>query len=280
MARKRTTASKKRVLQLSNERNSEFLLNEIPESRKSSRSCMLSGEPDSKKPSLSKGMQNDVKSGEDEPQPGPSKPRESRVEQTATDFEETSGESDIENDLYGCNDDDDDELEETMNGLTSDQQMKINSECSCDLTEEVAKLKAENHKFRKQNNFLKKRKINLERSHSKLQQALVSKLLPSTHKPFKKINGFSECPTADMILKMSMVAKDSDYIFVKLLMYAIWPEGFAGRSVTGRTSNNPKGRGKKNQQPIDDDPTDANNNTIPGRTVLEVNKVKFVNGNV
>lgn len=70
---------------------------------------------------------------EDEPQPGPSKPRESRVEQTsppfgtAIDFEETSGESDIENDLYGCNDDDDDELEETMNGLTPDQQMKINS---------------------------------------------------------------------------------------------------------------------------------------------------------
>lgn len=160
------------------------------------------------------------------------------------------------------------------------------------MAKKIAKLEAENGKLRKQNKCLKKRNSHLQESHARLQHALVSKLLPSTDKPFEKVVGFLGCPSADKILRMSVVAKDSDYVFVKLLTNDIWPEGLAGRKVTARTSNNPKGRGKKRQQPTDDDagpdnnavlddePTDATDNTTSVRIPLEENKVKFVNGNV
>ncbi|EAT44229.1 AAEL004395-PA [Aedes aegypti] len=105
-----------------------------------------------------------------------------------------------------------------------------------------------------------------------MQQALMSKLLPSTHKPFENVEGFPDCPSADKIAKMSVVAKDSDYVFIKLLMYAIWPDGFMGKSVTARTSNNPKGRGKKDP-PIDDDRAHVDERASTGRTALEKNKV-------
>lgn len=151
-------------------------------------------------------------------------------------------------------------------------------DCSCGLANEVAKLKAENSELLRQNKYLKTRKSILEQSHANMQQALMSKLLPSTHKPFENVEGFPDCPSADKIAKMSVVAKDSDYVFIKLLMYAIWPDGFMGKSVTARTSNNPKGRGKKNP-PIDDDRAHVDERARTGRTALEKNKVQFINGN-
>ncbi|XP_055591826.1 uncharacterized protein LOC129743727 isoform X5 [Uranotaenia lowii] len=46
------------------------------------------------------------------------------------------------------------------------------------------------------------------------------------------------------LYQMHLESRDSDYLFVKKLMYTLWPEGFQGRSVSGRPSNNPSGRNK------------------------------------
>lgn len=187
--------------------------------------------------------------------------------------EDTSADSDMENDFLGWDISEDELVNKSVHEpLTSQEKVP---ECSCGLAEEVAKLKHDNFELQRQNRYLKKRKDTTERSHARMQEALMSKLLPSTHKPFENVTGYPDCPSADNVSKMSMVAKDSDYIFVKLLMYAIWPDGFEGKSVTGRSSNNPKGRGKKN---VDDAQEDANIRTISDRTALEKTKVQFVNG--
>lgn len=82
----------------------------------------------------------------------------------------------------------------------------------------------------------------LEAKNGLLLESLTSKLLPVPEKPFVEEEGFYDCET---LKKMSHEAGDSDYSFVKFLMLRFWPEGFAGRSVTGRSSNNPSGRPKK-----------------------------------
>lgn len=190
-----------------------------------------------------------------------------------SDLEDTSVDSDMENDFLGWDMSGDEMVNKSVqNQLTSQEKIQ---ECSCGLAEEVAKLKSDNYELQRRNMYLKKRKDTIERSHARMQEALMSKLLPTTHKPFENVTGYPDCLSADNVSKMSMVVKDSDYIFVKLLMYAIWPEGFEGKSVTGRSSNNPMGRGKKN---VNDAEDDANNRTIADRTALEKNKVQFVNG--
>lgn len=179
--------------------------------------------------------------------------------------------------------------------------LRIFSDC-CGAAAENASLKQQNRKLKRRNEFLTKRNIRLERAHDRLQQCLTSKLLPSTNKPFEDIEGVEGCPPADRIFKMSMLARDSDYIFIKLLMNAIWPDGFAGRSVTGRYSNNPKGRRKKSvpegqtanqteptedglEDGLEDGPEDGSEDgqdkmARPEREGLEPDKVKFVHGNV
>lgn len=60
-------------------------------------------------------------------------------------------------------------------------------------------------------------------------------------------SGFTECEgyiPAFRLRQFSDVAT-SDYIFVKSMMEDLWPGGFAGRSVTGRASNNASGRNGK-----------------------------------
>lgn len=125
----------------------------------------------------------------------------------------------------------------------------IVSECSCGLQATVSQLQLQVNKLEIENDQLKKKIANMKNKRSilklrnqKLEQSLVSKVLPEPARPFKDVEGF---PTAEDIMNMSVRAEDSDYLFIKFLMYAIWPEGFKQRSVTGRISNNPEGRPKK-----------------------------------
>ncbi|XP_062551577.1 uncharacterized protein LOC134216791 [Armigeres subalbatus] len=187
---------------------------------------------------------------------------------------EDSTDSEMGDDLSDFNDEV--ESDEPLNDEVACHKMPIDPECSCGLAEEVARLESENCKLRKQNKNLKKRQSKLELSHGKMQQALLSKLLPYTHKPFENVQSFPDCPSADKILRMSTEAKDSDYIFVKLIMNATWPEGYAGMSVTGRASNNPKGRGKKPFLLATDESCDVISQG-PIRAALDPTKVKFVN---
>ncbi|XP_065077032.1 uncharacterized protein LOC135700437 [Ochlerotatus camptorhynchus] len=115
--------------------------------------------------------------------------------------------------------------------------------CACELQAKVYELEAqvidmqaELEQAKEKMSKLKKKKHSLKISHAKLQQALVSKVLPTSVKPFRD-EGF---PSSEIILRMSMEEENSDYLFVKFLMTPIWPVGFKGR----RTSNNPTGRPK------------------------------------
>lgn len=76
---------------------------------------------------------------------------------------------------------------------------------------------------------------------AKLQSALTSKLLPQPEAPFKDVKGdFLDAET----IRLLSTEAETDYLFIKFLMMRLWPEGFIGRSVTGRRSNNPCGRSK------------------------------------
>ncbi|XP_058466557.1 uncharacterized protein LOC131439493 [Malaya genurostris] len=60
----------------------------------------------------------------------------------------------------------------------------------------------------------------------------------NTRQRFTYIEGML---TEDQLEAFSRNSK-SDYVFVKLLMFEIWQEGFKGRTIYGRMSNNPRGR--------------------------------------
>ncbi|XP_062540816.1 uncharacterized protein LOC134208880 [Armigeres subalbatus] len=100
-------------------------------------------------------------------------------------------------------------------------------------TSENAK-KKEKHKLTAEN-------AKLAAQNAKLQEALTSKLLPEPEAPFKNVTGNFLDP--DLLRQLSIEA-ETDYLFVKFVMLRLWPDGFFGRSVTGRPSNNPSGRSK------------------------------------
>ncbi|XP_062558422.1 uncharacterized protein LOC134223287 [Armigeres subalbatus] len=100
-------------------------------------------------------------------------------------------------------------------------------------TSENAK-KKEKHKLTAEN-------AKLAAQNAKLQEALTSKLLPEPEVPFKNVTGNFLDP--DLLRQLSIEA-ETDYLFVKFVMLRLWPDGFFGRSVTGRPSNNPSGRSK------------------------------------
>lgn len=89
-------------------------------------------------------------------------------------------------------------------------------------------------------------------------------------------SGFTECEgyiPAFRLRQFSDVSS-SDYIFVKSMMEDLWPEGFAGRSVTGRATNNASGRSGKAAVPVP--PTEASLN--PPKIPLEAHKAEYVHG--
>lgn len=71
-----------------------------------------------------------------------------------------------------------------------------------------------------------------------LQESLVQK---REEVSFKEIKGF---PSAEWLLSVSQDSEDSDYLFVKQLMFRLFPHGVGNATPSGRPSNNPKGRNK------------------------------------
>lgn len=100
-----------------------------------------------------------------------------------------------------------------------------------------------------------------------LSEALSTKVIGRPNESlFTEIPGY---PGREQLQKYSAAGYKSDYVFIKLLMVEIWPEGLAGRSVTGRISTNPYGRGlhHRNWQ-----------NNVETKTALEPDKVEYVAG--
>lgn len=62
---------------------------------------------------------------------------------------------------------------------------------------------------------------------------------------FSDISGY---PDSEWLMKISQVANDSDHIFVKNLLFRLFPGGVSNATVSGRKSNNPYGRNKKTNE--------------------------------
>lgn len=105
---------------------------------------------------------------------------------------------------------------------------------AADPLEEKAKIK----KLEKIVIKLKNDKARLMDLNFSLQEALLEK--PGEVK-FLDVAGY---PTSDWLLKLSITADNSDYIFVKELVVKLWPDGCGHATVSGRKSNNPSGIGK------------------------------------
>ncbi|XP_062557850.1 uncharacterized protein LOC134222703 [Armigeres subalbatus] len=74
----------------------------------------------------------------------------------------------------------------------------------------------------------------------KLQEALLDR---SKEVCYSEVFGF---PDAKWLLSVSQNADDSDYLFVKELIFRLFPQGIGNATVSGHSSNNPLGRGSKN----------------------------------
>lgn len=63
-------------------------------------------------------------------------------------------------------------------------------------------------------------------------------------------------------------------------MNVLWPDGFWGKSVTGRISNNPKGRPKSDGKAFVGNVPHTSTSAGIQTTALEVEKVKYIQGNL
>ncbi|XP_062552654.1 uncharacterized protein LOC134217851 isoform X2 [Armigeres subalbatus] len=268
MVRKRQTATQKRVLEIAKARNIELLRYELGESSRSA-ATMEQG----KQRKLSSTSKETVNPSDEIPRKQLKVLIQKNPESTTLTTELSSPDAQITicNNQSTITDppettdshviDDQEQSPTTSGSLTiadsgtiDDQENATkqdnNDACTCGLQVKVCQLDAQVNELQGALDelkvkvaFYKKKTTDLKVTNAKLQKALVSKLLPEPVRPFKDVEGFPNC---DDIMTMSMEAHDSDYMFVKFLMNAIWPDGFAGRTVTGRVSNNPKGRPKVN----------------------------------
>lgn len=100
----------------------------------------------------------------------------------------------------------------------------------------------------------------------KLTDSLNSKILGNPHEDvFTAVEGYT---SKEKLKNFSEAAQNSDFIFVKLLMREVWPMGLKNRSVTGRASNNPRGRSQREDGARDATP----------KTPLEPEKVSYIEG--
>lgn len=146
--------------------------------------------------------------------------------------------------------------------------------CSCGKFEELEKYIKLSECLQKEKETLLLKNAKLEAQNAKLQDSLTSKLLPTPDKPFKEEEeGFLDSET---LQRMSHEASDKDYLFLKFVMMKLFPEGFVGRAVTGRTSNNPSGRRKKIGGGVSDDLTGNGTAKETFKVPLDPVKVKWI----
>ncbi|XP_062553997.1 uncharacterized protein LOC134219288 [Armigeres subalbatus] len=285
MARKRTTAAKKRVLRSATNKNIQFLVDKLPELKKpdataasihpkkkvkfvQSSSIDLEDDTTIHTHTLPNKINNISSAGSDtdsdqgwngSPALPSSKPlirtyrRRITIDQLMEDWE-----IDDQGNLDG------DDMRTDLQELPVSTREDFGTVgCTCGKAEEAEKYKKLYESLRKavlenkqiegthndsgtqvqdeKHTTLIKDNAKLTAQNAKLQEALTSKLLPQPEVPFKDVDG--DFLDADTIRQLSVEA-DTDYLFVKFLMMRLWPEGFVGRSVTGRPSNNPSGRSK------------------------------------
>ncbi|XP_062698537.1 uncharacterized protein LOC134284168 [Aedes albopictus] len=218
-------------------------------------------------------------------------PHTGPVAENISNSENSDADDQMDNLLWTTDDDDDDDdfqaVEHISGASESDDDVCLENyapqmnqkECSCGLADENETLRLKvaslENKIKLRAAALRKKLDVLDNSNNRLQRALTSKLLPPSREPFTSIEGF---PSVQTLLKMSIEAKDSDYLFVKFLMNALWVDGFVGRCLSERTSNNPKGRPSNKlleTQSNGDCPTNENSGPA-SRIPLERTRVEYV----
>lgn len=147
-----------------------------------------------------------------------------------------------------------------------------------ELSLEVESLKRENDRLRSLNEpavnqvavltleteTLKQENAKLRSLNMRLQEALIER---PNGVGFTELPGF---PDARWFLSVSQNAQDSDYLFVKELVFNLFPLGIGNATVTGLSSNNPFGRGSRIGLELD-----ARANVEQ----LDPEKVKYIRGN-
>lgn len=124
------------------------------------------------------------------------------------------------------------------------------------LQDQVADLQNENEALKRDNNKL--RSLNM-----KLQEALLEKPAGQT---FSALPGY---PDAKWLLSISQNAQESDYLFVKELVFHLFPQGLGNATVSGLPSNNPSGRGRNSELAAEDrEPVEQ----------IDPEKVKYIRG--
>ncbi|XP_065088310.1 uncharacterized protein LOC135709827 [Ochlerotatus camptorhynchus] len=108
---------------------------------------------------------------------------------------------------------------------------------------------------------LREENCKLRHLNMKLQESLVEKPMGLS---FSDIPGY---PNSNWLLRVSQDAHESDYLFVKELLFSLFPRGVGNATVTGRCSNNPRGRSKKAPEP---------NQNIKTVVQMDPEKVKYM----
>lgn len=115
-------------------------------------------------------------------------------------------------------------------------------------THSAPKPPKEQDTLKQQNEQLQDKITKLEELNMKLQEKLLNTDGKVT---FTEVLGF---PDRRQLLRISQQADTSDYLFVKELVFNLWPNGVGTATVTGRKSNNPVGSSKKKTANHDDKP--------------------------
>lgn len=123
----------------------------------------------------------------------------------------------------------------------------------------------ENQAVSKELEALKSEVTKLRSLNMRLQESIINK--PSST-GFTEVPGY---PEAKWLLSVSQNAQESDYLFVKELVFYLFPLGIGNATVTGHASNNPYGRGSRTDQ-------DQADRAEVER--IDPEKVEYIRGNI
>lgn len=141
--------------------------------------------------------------------------------------------------------------------------------CVCGQQPKIDKLIQQNNLLVSQNKKLNKQNQQNTARCLTLTDALNAKILGKPHdETFTEVEEF---PGKEKLKKFSETAGTRDYIFVKLLMLELFPEGLKNVSLTGRTSNNPNGR-KGGERSHKEESVE--------KVRLDPDKVKYIEGKI